>query len=211
MKSTTMQRLAAILGVVAMVVACSDLPVVPIPHAMTEATSASLDTRARSRERVPVLQRGRPLRELQTTTVVVGPGGGEIALPRSGFRMLIPAGAVEASTAISVTAYEGRAVAYEFGPHGLQFRAPVIIEQSLDGTTAEYDWRLRARLLAGYSERGTASIDDATGTAEISELMPSRLTDDFTSLSFEIMHFSGYIIATGRSTTSTDSTGTRLR
>jgi len=93
----------------------------------------------------------------------------------------------------------------------LEFRAPVTIEQSLHGTTAQHDQRLRALLLAGYYEGGTTSIDDNSGTVEISERMRARLSRDSRSLSFEIAHFSGYIIATGRSTSGSDSTDQRLR
>ena len=204
--STMMQRIGVLVGVAAIAFGCSDSPLVPVVHD-TPLAPPSLSKGATVRERVPVLERTRTLRGVHAATVVVGPQGGQIALPGAGFLMRIPAGAVETETAISVTAFDGKAVAYEFAPHGLQFREPVLIEQTLANTTAERDARIRSLLLAGYYEGGTSSIDDNTGTAIISERMPARVSNDAMSVRFEIAHFSGYIIATGRSDM-TDSTKT---
>ena len=197
MMSTMKRRVAVLLGLMAMGVGCSDVPVAPLIPQTHDATGVSMAKRAPGGEVVPVLERSRRLREEHSATVVIGPDGGEIALPNTGFRMRIPAGALAAPTAISVTAYRGRAVAYEFAPHGLQFLAPVVIQHDLAGTTAERDDAVRALLGAGYYPGGTTSINDEEGTATISERMGVRLTEDLTSVLFEITHFSGYLIATG--------------
>ena len=200
---STMKRAVAVLLGIAMAVACGDAPVAPSrPNQVTD-VGPSLGKRSSGGETVPVLERTRALREIHSTTVVVGPEGGEIALPKTGFRMRIPAGALAVPTAISATAYKGKAVAYEFGPHGLQFLAPVVVEQDLAGTTAERNADIQALLSAGYYAGGTTSIDDSAGTAVVSERMPARLSNDLTSVMFDITHFSGYIIATGRSDATT--------
>lgn len=196
------QRVGVILAVTSIGVGCSDVvPVAPTDQDVSRATGVSLTRGVAALEKVGVLQRLRPLEQRHSATVVIGPDGGEIALDAAGFRMRIPPGALGEPIAISVTAFPGKAMGYDFGPHGLQFLAPVEIEQHLGGTSAEHSEAIRNLLHAGYYAGGTSSIDDDAGTAMISERMPARLSTDRAALTFDITHFSGYIIATGRSDT----------
>ena len=192
-------RIAVLLGVMSVAVGCSD--VVPLAPSLASSTAAATTVSAAKRsaklEVVPVLERTRALGQLESTTITIGPEGGEITLPGAGFRMRIPAGALAEPTAISVAAHRGKAVAYEFGPHGIEFLAPVVIEQQLAGTNAERNPRVIRSLGAGYYPGGDASIDDATGTATIIERMGTHMSSDLSTVIFEITHFSGYLIATG--------------
>lgn len=196
----TRKRQIAVLLAMSMGVGCSDLaPLAPTPDSGV-GTAAEV-SRARQptndEQTIATLERLRPLKTSDSRTVIIGPAGGDIMLPRAGFRIHIPPGALTASTAISVTAHPGRAVAYEFGPHGLQFLVPVQIHQDLEGTTAEKSPELRQSLAAGYFENGAASIDDAAGVAVITERLRTTLSEKDMAVFFEITHFSGYILATG--------------
>src|SRR3982751_4734971 len=83
-----------------------------------------------------VLQRTAPLSADLTESATVGPKGGEIAIAAAGVKVAIPAGALTASTLITMTALKGTHVAYDFQPHGLIFLKPVKVQQEIIGTGA---------------------------------------------------------------------------
>jgi hypothetical protein len=52
-------------------------------------------------------------------------------------------------------------------------------------------------LQGGYFVDGSRS--EATGTAKVTEVLPVTFNSTYTALSFQVTHFSGYMVSTGRS------------
>jgi hypothetical protein len=113
---------------------------------------------------------------------------------------VFPAGALSRPTRITMTVKAGWNVAYEFGPHGITFGAPVIVQQDLSYTVAK-SAKAAAKVQAGYFERSldTAFLDPSRSVARVSELRQVTLDHTLNSLvaNFYIYHFSGYILSSG--------------
>src|SRR5262245_36261473 len=154
-------RLVAMVAVAAFAVACAtDGPTTPVFDAGHAGPSRAVLGNASTR--VTTLQRSTTLTSSISVSKTVGPLGVVIAIPATGFTVTIPPLAVAKATTITVTALAGRAVAYEFAPHGLKFTTPLIAIQDLSKTnTTGLDLSL---LTAGYFE-SSADIDAAAGTA----------------------------------------------
>lgn len=122
--------------------------------------------------------------------------GGVIAIPSLGLKVTVPAGAIPTSSmTITVTALAGNTVAYDFQPHGTKFLKPLRMEQSLVGTNLQ-NTLLKPTLYGAYFENNS-QVNTSTGSAMINELL-SAVTFSNT-VSFNINHFSGYMVSTGRS------------
>ena len=139
-----------------------------------------------------VLTRKHALPNDITVTAVIDKDGGTLSIPAAGFELTIPKGAVTSPTTFTVTALEGDLVAYEFGPHGITFKKSLEARQDLALT----DWKLLPLkpLIAGYF-LNQSDLDDKAKTALLSELIKgitSPLTKQF---SWDIDHFSGYVVA----------------
>lgn len=150
-----------------------------------------------SPDTLAVLQRLQPLPSGVTTTQIVGSGGGIVRLPAAGLTVTIPAGALTLPTPITVTAVAGRGVAYEFGPHGIQFAKPVTLAQDLSGTTVGSATLLQhVTLEGGYYKSSTDLLSGLLGVlrAVVSELLPTTVDASSLIVRFNIKHFSGYII-----------------
>lgn len=198
MKWTHTRQLTALLGAMAIGIGCGEQagPIAPAPGDAAPA-SLAFARRAKGPETVTVLERLQPVRGDHRATMTIGPEGGEIAIPEAGFRMLVPPGALATPASITVHALRGSAVAYEFGPHGLNFLAPVLIVQDLRETMAARDPWIRRSLSAGYFEDANTAFDPIDGSATITERRRVRVTLDLEAVIFEIVHFSGYLVATG--------------
>lgn len=146
----------------------------------------------------PALVRTTPLAANVSASATIGVSGGEIRLDRVGLRLRVPSGALTHKTVIRVTAYAGSAVAYEFEPHGIRFLVPVRFEQELSETSWE---RLTSaqRLLVqvGYFA-SPADLDLASGTAAITEWIPSAVDLSGSKVRADLSHFSGYMVSSGR-------------
>jgi hypothetical protein len=189
---------SAVLGVLALAsFSCAD-PVAPTPRTDAPSTLLGLplggggglvtvvDTT------VSVLQRGIPLLTDVSASATIGPEGGTITIPSTGFRLDVPKNAVLAPTTITVTAVAGTSVAYEFEPAGTVFNKRLIVTQDLSLTTI-----LPAITGTSFTGAYFRSRDEltSTGSALVHELEPT--TVDLTSLTvrFTVGHFSGYIVA----------------
>ena len=116
-------------------------------------------------------------------------------LREAGLRIDFPRGAVTIPTRITVTALRGDNVAYRFEPHGIQFKRPVTLRQSLHRTAAWNDDDLADHLNGSYFER---LIVDSTRTfARSLERRAGSLKDSKAALEFTIEHFSGYMVSVG--------------
>lgn len=132
-----------------------------------------------------------PLLSDISRSATIGPDGGSIEIPETGFRLDVPKNALSAPTLITVTAVQGSTVAYEFEPHGITLNKRLVVTQSLGPTSIVSN-------LLGQSFTGAyfTSRDDihADGTAFVHELEPT--STDLLSLQvrFSIGHFSGYLV-----------------
>jgi hypothetical protein len=176
------------------VAGCSDSNTVTGPSAASGPSPSTL--LLTSPTTVNVVTRDTPLAAAQTASASVGIWGGYIALPGAGLSVYIPPFALSSTTLITVTAVAGNQVAYEFGPHGTQFRVPVLVSQQLQGTSAWNGGVLPSRLLAGYFQNVT-DLDQLNATATVSELLSTSISAVTGRVTFGITHFSGYLIATG--------------
>lgn len=140
---------------------------------------------------VSSLQYAVPLLGDISRSATIGPDGGTIEIPATGFRLDVPKNAVLAPTTITVTAVQGSTVAYEFQPAGITLNKRLIVTQGLGPTTL-----VSGVLGASFEGAYFTSRDDlhADGTALVHELEPT--TVDLTSLAvrFSIGHFSGYLV-----------------
>lgn len=149
----------------------------------------------------PVVQRKVALARPITVARVVGIGGGSIAIPEAGLTITFAPGALLASTPITVTADSGKAVSYEFGPHGTQFHAPVTITQDMSLTTLADKPSSASSIQGGYTPNGLRDIVNGL-LARVAELLKATTTivigsDGQAHLgtsSFIVKHFSGYIL-----------------
>lgn len=140
---------------------------------------------------VTSLQRLVPLPGDISRSATVGPEGGTIRIPETGFRLDIPRYALGEPTVITVTAVSGSAVAYEFEPHGITFDRPLVISQDLGVSGIVSD--LFGRRFRGAYFRSRDELR-ADGTALVHEIEPTLLDLLSTSVRFPVSHFSGYIV-----------------
>jgi hypothetical protein len=118
---------------------------------------------------------------------VIGPEGGVIELS-TGYRLVFPSGAVSQPTAIGMRA-DGEYQGVRLSPHGLTFPAdarPV----------------LELRAVGGGTERRSLSIVYVDEANSILEVLPTARSGS--ELSVHLEHFSGYIVAGGRSEATAD-------
>jgi hypothetical protein len=132
-----------------------------------------------------------PLLSDSSRSATIGPDGGSIEIPETGFRLDVPKNAVLQPTVITVTAVQGPIAAYEFEPHGIALNKRLVVTQDLGLTSI-------VSQLLGHSFKGAyfTSRDDlhSDGTAAVHELEPTS-TDLFSSrVQFSIGHFSGYLV-----------------
>jgi hypothetical protein len=113
-------------------------------------------------------------------------------------------GALASATTITVTADAGKAVSYEFAPHGIHFNAPVTVSQNMSVTTLANNVGAAATISGGYTANGASDIIGGL-LAKVAEILKATTTvvigaDGRAHLgtsSFIIKHFSGYILVSG--------------
>lgn len=137
------------------------------------------------------LLRSTPLAVPVTRSITVDRNGGVLRVPETGLTVTIPRNAVSARVTITVTAVPGNVVAYEFAPHGLQFAVPLVFSQDLSGTGGN-----TSGLMGGYF-KALDQLNLTTGRALVDEELAARIVGG--AVQFDISHFSGYMVSTGRS------------
>lgn len=158
--------------------------VAPIQHAPSHALLNTPIT-------VVPLQRLTPLSQPITTSAYIGVLGGTLSIPAAGLTVVVPPLALTSTKLISITAIPGSAVAYEFAPHGTQFLVPVIATQNLVNTGAQSGGLIApASLFVGY-------FPDASNIVNVTELLNVNVDVLRQAGVFDILHFSGYILASG--------------
>lgn len=185
--------LLAVAGASLLAAACSSDPVGTGPELVRRNNEVTVGSTAK------VLSR-----KVQRTTTekasltITDKRGGTLSLPGSGLTVTVPAGAIASgSLTITVTAETGKEVSYDFQPHGTQFLKPLVLTQALNVT----NWSASSNpKLWGVYTAGT--VDKTKGTAKADEVFNVTFSTDrktgVTSASFNIWHFSGYVVASGR-------------
>lgn len=130
----------------------------------------------------------------------VGSAGATSSNPATGLTIEIPSGALSRPVTIKVTALAGTAVAYRFEPHGLQFAQDVQLKQK----TSLLDLGLVSSLLFQGAHFPGDEPEYIDGLAVVTETVAAQLNLLSGTLSFPIRHFSGWIIASGRSDNDSD-------
>ena len=192
---THLRRIACIaLGALA-IASCSEHPTaLPQLQSAPEQPASSLLGAVTSLVDVDGLQRTKALSKPITVSKSIGAAGGTLAIPEAGVTVIIPRGALAATTKITMTARAGTLVAYDFAPHGITFAKPLVFSQQLRGTNASL---LSAPLLKlGYYE--DASLLTRTGGV-VSQLLGGVVNTFSWTFTSTIPHFSGYMVTCGRS------------
>jgi hypothetical protein len=172
------------------IVGCADLPTAPEPEAVAPEygllggllgvvggvvkTLDAIVTAVLS----PVLTRDVPLDRDEVVSATIGRWGGEIHLPRAGLTVVVPRGALDRATLITVRAPAGDLLGYEFQPHGLQFDRPVTLTQEISSGSAA------GGLEVVYFD---GDLQPEVPVLEVVPVATSR-----TQAVFRIEHFSGY-------------------
>jgi hypothetical protein len=165
--------------------ACSDLPTAPTDElAPSQGLISDLLGGRRSQpDSAVVIRRRVPLAQDEVVSQWVGRLGGIIRLPRAGLTVVVPIGAVDRPTRITVTAPAGDLVGYDFQPHGLQFDRPLTITQDLLSTEGLGLLDLQAVYFEG----------ELTPSVKALERLPVWLLN--TLGLYRVEHFSGYALA----------------
>ncbi len=134
-----------------------------------------------------------PLASNITVRKTIGREGGVLSIPDAGVSVVIPAGALDQATEITMTARAGYLLAYDFEPHGVTFRVPLVFNQSLNNTNVGLLSPLSLKL--GYYSDPSLLGKTTALVSEVVTGLTSILTRTFTA---PIKHFSGYVVLTGR-------------
>lgn len=205
MKRTFRAFSALLMAAVAFTTACSDgsAPSEPVAATTTvQAPSAnpsligavldSVGTALEDLKLVTVLGRKEELPNDVSVSARIGRGGGRLDMPALGLSVIVPEGAVTDPVTFKVTAIAGRAVAYEFEPHGMTFRKQLILRQDLRKTT----WMPLVPLQGQYF-KDRAQVDPFGLKALINETISSVLSIRGARLELRVKHFSGYLVSCG--------------
>ena len=151
---------------------------------------------------VSVVERPLALQQDVVWSFDAGPGGALSGNRTVGLSIAIPPGALDRQVRITVTAKKGKVIDYHFEPEGLQFAKPVVVTQEVQsgGLLGGLLGGGRQTLRGAYYSAPTLIYDPATGKATINELQPSVTGPGF--VSFQIRHFSGYVVASCESESS---------
>jgi hypothetical protein len=180
------------------------------PVAPQTADPSLMAMTAESYDTLYALRWAKPISESVSASEVIGPSGGDIKIPELGFKISFPAGAVSKKTLITATAIAGGEVAFSFEPHGITFQAPAKIMQDLRMTTAFGDEAVLSSLQRGYfSEQWSSTlIEGASSKVKVKEVENADVdrTPSATGrfARFEVRHFSGYLLASGRQSRACD-------
>jgi hypothetical protein len=137
--------------------------------------------------------RTKPLAKAITVKKTIGRQGGSLSIKEAGVTVIVPSGALDRDTEITMTARAGYLLAYDFEPHGVTFKVPLVFNQSLNNTNVGLLSPLALKL--GYYENPSLLGKTTALVSEVLQGVTSILTRTFTA---PIKHFSGYIVICGR-------------
>ena len=189
-----------VLGIALVTGACQDVnaPASALPAPGSGDVSAllggTLDALLDTEDTVFVLQRKKALSDAITVTRTIGAAGGTITIPAAGLTVKVPEDAVSSPTEFTVTALAGHSIAYEFGPHGMEFAKPLKFVQDLNVSVLTEDKLQYADLEGGYFEDTSSLLNDLL-RAVVEELLKATVDSEKMTVRFDIKHFSGYLVA----------------
>jgi hypothetical protein len=144
---------------------------------------------------VKALERDVPVAAMTRSFTITKSSGGRIEIPETGLRIDVPPAAIATnSLVITVNVLPGKAVAYDFQPHGTKFLKPLAFRQSLRGTSWDHSG-FKGTLNGGYF-KDTRQLNLLSGLAILDELFPVEIKTH--EARFNINHFSGYMVSGGR-------------
>ncbi len=182
---------------IALIAACSEPVTAPVAGTPSQAARRGLVGGVTgSVTNVMGLLRTTPVVSPISRSQTFGRAGGKLSIPEVGFSLKVPANAIPGDMlTITVSVIPGKMIAYNFEPHGTQFLVPLTFSQELGGT----GWLtnlLRPQLSGGYF-KADSQLNQTNGTALINESFSAVINNN--SVSFDITHFSGYMVSSGRS------------
>lgn len=195
-RRTRFATLIASVAASAFLAACSaDSPLAPEMQRSNGLLSSTVGGLVKTLTLVNALERDSALMQPIVRSFTFTRSGGKIEIPETGLRVDIPTDAIPGSTlTITVTALPGKSVAYDFQPHGTQFKKALTFRQDLEGTSWDHS-DFRGTLNGGYF-KDAAQLDLLSGVAALDELFP--ITIKTHEVRFDINHFSGYMVSSGR-------------
>lgn len=186
------RRVAAISLALASAACSTDITAPSVSRATaSQATTASASVatvNGASLQSVKVAGRLRPSGQDVIVRQVIGAAGGTIHMRQQGLTLIVPPGAVTGPTTFQIKALAGRAVAYEFEPHGTKFKVPLIFRQQVTVTSIGWGQAVRGGYFSSASH-----IDQKSSKAGVSELLPAAIVGGH--VEFLIHHFSGYLVS----------------
>ena len=199
---TTLRRISAFAAGLALLAACSSEPTsAPESHTVHSNGAPSADllggltgTLSSTLTLVTGVQRTAALPAAITVTQTIGVAGGTLSIPAAGVTVMVPQGAVSAPTVMTMTARAGTLIAYDFAPHGIIFAKPLVFTQKLNGTNVSV---LDTSLLQLGYYADPSQLTNAGGL--VSELIGGSVNLLSWTFTSSIPHFSGYVMAGGRS------------
>lgn len=137
--------------------------------------------------------RAMPLAKDVSVSAVIDKAGGTLSIPEAGLTLVVPPGAVSSKTAFVATALAGNLVAYEFEPHGTRFAVPLQFQQDLKKVSLV--GALTSPLMRGAYFTDEGKLDQKTGLAFVTELLPATVDLLEGRVAFPVNHFSGYLVS----------------
>ena len=147
---------------------------------------------------VAPVERLTPLATDVSWTFVAGPFGAVSRNADVGLTVIIPFGALSSTQTITVTALEGSAVAYRFEPH-VTFGRGVTLTQDLSLTRSRFSL---LPLLGAHFDGDV--LEFTNGLVGVTETLPAITSLLTGTARFDVWHFSGWIVASGRDDGSDD-------
>lgn len=185
MSQNKLLRLAILAGAAGLLIGCAEQggnPAGPTAGGLVQAVT---------------LGRSAALSQPITVSLLVDSTGGEIRIRETGLRVQIPAGAVSSPTVITATAIPGQSFAYEFGPHGTTFQRPLVMQQELESGRLGLLSRASTQLEVGYFA-SSSQLDASASRVMVNEFLPVETDVTRNAVTWEVNHFSGYVISMGR-------------
>ena len=152
-------------------------------------STSTTSTSSQEEKEVDILRFKTGINTSASASKVIGPAGGMLFLPETGFTLIVPMGAVSVPTTFTVTPVGGKYVAYDFEPHGATFVKPLTFVQDLSKTNYVTGAKIGGAYFSNKSQ-----IDEEDGEAEVNELFTLSF-DGFGLSFFSITHFSGYLVS----------------
>jgi hypothetical protein len=186
----TLSRFGARLASVLLLAGCARDATAPVgPAATPDSANAALLGLLPVRGVTRVV----PLANDIAVSAVIGSKGGTLTIPEAGLTLVVPADAVSSDVTFTATALAGKLVAYDFQPHGTKFAVPLQFNQDLRKTNIVAT--LTAPRIDGAYFADNSRLNQASGTALVSELRAATVNLLQFRASFPIDHFSGYLIS----------------